>query len=52
MLCGLSNPEELDRRSMWNAWGREQMHKGLWWGNLRVREHLEELGVEGRIILK
>ena len=24
----------------------------LWWGNLRAREHLEELGVEGRIILK
>jgi len=25
---------------------------GLWWGNVRAREHLEELGVEGRIILK
>jgi hypothetical protein len=25
---------------------------GLWWGNLRERDHLEDLDVEGRIILK
>ena len=24
----------------------------LWWANLRERYHFEELGVEGRIILK
>jgi hypothetical protein len=25
---------------------------GVWWGNLRERNHLENLGVDGRIILK
>jgi len=24
----------------------------LWWGNLRKRDHLLDLGVDGRIILK
>jgi hypothetical protein len=25
---------------------------GFWWGNLRKRDHLEDQGVYGRIILK
>jgi hypothetical protein len=28
------------------------MHIGFWWGNLRKRSHLEDLGVDGRIISK
>jgi len=24
---------------------------GFWWGNVRERDHLEDLGVDGRIIL-
>ena len=28
------------------------MYKGFWWGNLRERDHLGVLGVNGRIILK
>ena len=28
------------------------MHTGLWWGDLRGRDHLEETGLDGRIILK
>ena len=28
------------------------MRTGFWWGNLRVRAHLEDPGVNGRIILK
>jgi hypothetical protein len=27
------------------------MYTGFWWGNLRVRDHLEDTGVAGRIIL-
>jgi len=28
------------------------MHVGFWLGNLRERDHLEDEGVDGRIILK
>ena len=27
------------------------MHTGFWWGNLRERDHLEDTGVDGRVIL-
>jgi hypothetical protein len=27
-------------------------YKKIWWGNLRERDHLGHLGVDGRIILK
>jgi hypothetical protein len=32
--------------------GRGKVHTGLWWGNVRERNHLEDLDVDGRIILK
>ena len=28
------------------------MHTGFWWGNVRDRDHLEDVGVNGRIILR
>jgi hypothetical protein len=31
--------------------GRE-MHTGVWWGNLKKRDHLEDLGLKVRILLK
>ena len=31
---------------------RGEVHAGFWWGNLREREHLEDVGVDERIILK
>jgi hypothetical protein len=31
---------------------RRGIHTTLWWGNTKVRGHLEEPGVDGRIILK
>jgi len=29
-----------------------QEHTGFWWGNLREREHFEDLSIVGSIILK
>jgi len=31
---------------------REEAYTGFWWGNLRERNHLEDPGVDGRIILR
>jgi len=31
--------------------GRGEVYTGFWWGNLRERDHLEDSGVDGRIIL-
>jgi hypothetical protein len=35
---------------MWHVW--EEVHTGFWRGNLRVGDHLKNLVVDGRIILK
>jgi hypothetical protein len=32
--------------------GGGEVYAGFWWGNLRERDHLEDLGVDGRIILR
>jgi hypothetical protein len=30
--------------------GRVELHTGFWWGNLTGRDHLEDTGIDGRII--
>jgi len=37
---------------MWHEWGRDVVHTGFWWGYQRERNHLEDQGVEGMVILK
>jgi len=32
--------------------GEGEMHTGVWWGNLKERNHLEAPGLDRRIILK
>jgi hypothetical protein len=32
--------------------GRREVYTGFWWGNLRERDHLEDPGINGRIILR
>jgi hypothetical protein len=36
---------------MWHVGGTEEVHTGIWWEGLRERDHLEDPGVDGRIIL-
>jgi hypothetical protein len=31
---------------------RREVHTWFWWGDLRETQHLEDLGIDGRIILK
>jgi len=33
-------------------WGRKEVYIGFWWGNVRERDHLEDSGLVGKIILK
>ena len=37
---------------MWHVWGRREMRIGYWMVILIERDHLEDLGVDGRITLK
>jgi hypothetical protein len=37
---------------MWHIWGRRKMHRGFWRGNIKERNHLEDLGRNRKIILK
>jgi hypothetical protein len=32
--------------------GKKEVHTGFWWGDLREGDHLEDPGVDGRLILK
>jgi hypothetical protein len=36
---------------LWYVGETGEVHTGLWWGDVRERDHLENLGVDGRIIL-
>ena len=33
-------------------YGGEEVYTGIWWGNMRERDHLGDPGVDGRIILR
>jgi len=30
----------------------KRVHTGIWWGNLRERDHLEDRGTDGRVIIR
>jgi len=40
----------LNGSAMWHLWGKREVYTGFRCGNLRERNHLEDLGVDGRII--
>jgi hypothetical protein len=50
MVCTCHQVDEL--AGMWLEWGRGNGHTGLWWGNLREGDHLEDKGLDERTILK
>jgi len=37
---------------MWDVWEADELHTGFWWEGLRKKGHLEDRGVDGRVILK
>jgi hypothetical protein len=37
---------------MWHGVGRREMNPEFWWGNLKERDHLDDVGMDGGIILK
>jgi hypothetical protein len=37
---------------MWQVWRRREVRTGFLWGNLNEGDHFEDLGIDGRIILK
>jgi hypothetical protein len=42
--------EEGDGQVLWQVGGRGVVYIGLWWGKVKERDHLEDLGVVGRIM--
>jgi hypothetical protein len=37
---------------MQHAWERKEMHTVFWLGNLKGRDYVEHLGIDGKIILE
>jgi len=37
---------------MWHVWGSGEVRTGFWWVDQRERDHFDDVGVGGRIILK
>jgi hypothetical protein len=35
---------------MLHVWVRGEGHAVLWWGELSERDHLEDLGIDGKIL--
>jgi len=37
---------------MWHGRETVEVHTGFWWGDVRDRDHLEDLGLDGSTMLK
>ena len=49
-LCDKFKENEMGRAC--GTWRRREMHTGCWWGKLKERDHLEDLGIDGSLVLK
>jgi hypothetical protein len=36
---------------MWHVGGKRVVHTGFWWGDLREKDHSEDLGIDEKIII-
>jgi len=52
ILFSHSNQEEWNGQCTWHVWWRAGVYTVFRYGDLRERDHLEILSVDGRIILK
>ena len=52
ILLGRLGQERRDGLGVQHVWRRRGRYKGLWWGNLTERDRLEDLDVDGKIVLK
>jgi len=43
---------EMGRACSTHGGGRGEAYTGFWWGNLRIRDHLGDPGIDGRIIIR
>jgi len=51
ILLGWSNRCGWDKQGEWHIRGRRKMHTGFWCGNLKERGHVEDLAIDGRIVI-
>ena len=42
----------INGKGKWQARGRKEIYRWLCWKNLKEKDHLENIGVDGKIILK
>jgi hypothetical protein len=40
------------RETVCVLWGRREIRSGFWWGNLRGKEHLEDIGIDVKMDLE
>jgi hypothetical protein len=52
ILLRCSNEERCDGRGMWHVGERRKMHTGFWWGNMKGRDRLKDVGIDLGIILR
>jgi len=52
MLLGRLNQGERDGLGMWHLWGEDTHIQDTRWKNLKVEEDLEDIGINGSVILK
>jgi len=52
ILSGCSKQEELEGRDKLYEMWRTEKHTGFWWVKIKERDHVENLGIDGTIILK